>query len=498
MPTATEMAAPARQQPASGAPVAPLRPGLRVVDTVVVLPSPSAGPTLPESSLPLTFFDVCMIALPPIERVFFYRLAPGAAAAAVVSGLRDSLSRAVRAFYPLAGRLRRTPGAAANRYELYYRPGDGATFTFAEYDGADFDSLAADEPREVAKIAPLVPPLPGGGAVLAVQATLLHSARGGRGLAVAVAVNHAACDGAASTHFLHTWAAAGRLDAGGQAPPPPPPVIDRTLLPDTRGLYDLFSQAAAGAGEETGERVTVSPDKLLLATFALSKDDVQRVKDAVAGEAARRGVAPPPRCSSLVATLGLVWSCYERTKEEEDDDAAAAAAAAASRHDGDQPMASLLFPVDHRTRMSPPLPYKYFGNCVGPALALAPRAELAAGAGAGVLFTACAAAAAAIDEALRGVGTPSMDAWMQRIGEVSKATGGLLAVSGSPRFRVYELDLGFGPPAKVDIVSAARTGVVAVAESRNSGGGMEVGVSLQPAAMDRFRKRFAEAVACLS
>ncbi|KAL6888575.1 hypothetical protein ACP4OV_009601 [Aristida adscensionis] len=488
MATATETAAPGQQQPASpSATVAPLPPGLRVLDTAVVPPSPSAGPAPPETSLPLTFFDVLWIPCPPVEPVFFYRLPPGADAAAVVSGLRDSLSRAVHGFFPLAGRLRRTPGAAANRYELYYRPGDGVTFTFAEYDGADFDRLAADEPREVAKITPLVPPLPGGGAVLAVQATLLHSARGGRGLALAVAVHHAACDGAASTHFLHTWAATARRDAGRQAPP----VIDRILLPDTRGLYDRFSQAAAGAGEETGEHVAVSPDKLLLATFALSKDDVQRVKDAVAGEAARCGLAPPPRCTSLVATLGLVWSCYERAKEEDDD-----AAAAASRHYGDQPMAALLFPVDHRTRMSPPLPDKYFGNCVGPALAVAPRAKLAAAGGGGALFTACAAAAAAIDEALRGVGTPSMDTWMQRIEEVIVATGGLLSVAGSPRFRVYELDLGFGPPAKVDIVSVAKTGAVALAESR-SGGGMEVGVSLQPAAMDRFRKCFAEAVAWL-
>ena len=36
-----------------------------------------------------------------------------------------------------------------------------------------------------------------------------------------------------------------------------------------------------------------APADQLLATFTVSKDDVQRVKDAVAAEAARRGVAPP-------------------------------------------------------------------------------------------------------------------------------------------------------------------------------------------------------------
>ncbi|TVU35688.1 hypothetical protein EJB05_17589, partial [Eragrostis curvula] len=48
----------------------------------------------------------------------------------------------------------------------------------------------------------------------------------------------------------------------------------------------------------------------------------------------------------------------------------------------------------------------------------------------------------------------------------------------APRFRVYDLDMGFGRPVKVDIVSVAKTGAIAVAESRAGDGGMEVGVSL--------------------
>ncbi|KAL6638620.1 hypothetical protein ACP70R_023731 [Stipagrostis hirtigluma subsp. patula] len=459
----TTATAPEHQQPAAA-------PGLRVVDTVLVPPSSSdSAPPPPESSLPLTYFDIFWLHSPPVERVFFYRLAPDADVDAIVSNLRESLSRAVRAFYPLAGHLRLTPGTT-NRYELYYRPGDGVAFTVAECDDADIDSLATDDPKEVAKIAPLVPPLPEGGAVLALQATLL-SAR--RGLALGVAVHHAACDGAASTHFLHTWASAATCrDDGAQAPPPP--VIDRSLLPDPRGLYDIFCEAKPSTEEM--EFVKMSPDQLL-ATFTLSKDDLQCVKDAVAGEAARRGVAPP-RCSSLVATFGFVWWCYQRAKEE-------------AGHGDEQPTC-LLFPVDHRSRMKPPLPEKYLGNCVGPAFGLAPKGELAA-AGAGGLFSACAAVAAAIDEAVSGIGTPSVDAWMERIREVGAM--GTLSVAGSPRFGVYGLDFGFGRPAKVDIVSVAKTGAVGVAERRSGGGGMEVGVSLQPAGMDRFRKCFADAIA---
>ncbi|RLN22214.1 malonyl-CoA:anthocyanidin 5-O-glucoside-6' [Panicum miliaceum] len=458
--------APDQQQVPAGASSAP--PRLRVHDTTLVPPSPSP----PETSLPLTFFDIIWLHSPPVERLFFYRLAPDADVAAIVSNLKDSLHQAVRAFYPLAGRLRRTPGTS-DRYELYYRPGDAVTFTVAECDDddADIDGLATDDPRELAKIAALVPPLPEGGRLLALQATLL-SAR--RGLAIGVTVHHAACDGSGSTHFLHTWAAA----CIGAEAPPPPPVIDRTLLTDARGLYDIFCQAAPSTDEM--EFVKMSADQLF-ATFTLSKDDLQRVKDIVADEAMKRGVAPP-RCSSLVATLGFVWSCYlQRAKES-------------CGSDDEGSMTYLLFPVDHRSRMKPPLPDKYLGNCVGPAVGMAPKGELAA-AGAGGLFSACAAVVSAIDEAVRGIGTSSMDAWVDRIMEAAAA--GLLSVAGSPRFRVYELDFGFGRPAKVDIVSVARTGAVAVAESRSSTGGMEVGISLQPAGMDRYRKCFADCIAWL-
>ncbi|XP_066351469.1 zinc finger A20 and AN1 domain-containing stress-associated protein 4-like [Miscanthus floridulus] len=110
-----------------------------------------------------------------------------------------------------------------------------------------------------------------------------------------------------------------------------------------------------------------APADQLLATFTVSKDDMQRVKDAMAAEAARRGVALP-RCTSLVATLGFVWSCYLRAKDD-----TKATATSAARTSGDRARACLLFPVDHRSRMKPPLPDKYLGNCFGPALCLASR-----------------------------------------------------------------------------------------------------------------------------
>jgi hypothetical protein len=442
-----------------------MAPILSVLDTTVVAPSHGAGPAPPESSLPLTFFDAFWVISPPVERVFFYRLAADAGIATILSDLKTSLSAALHAYYPLAGRLRLTPGTA-DRYELHYQPGDGVTFTVAEYCGdADVDELATDEPKKVATVAALAPPLAGGGALLALQATVLHG-----GIAVGVTVHHAACDGAGSTRFLHAWAAAC---TGSE--PSSPPVIDRTLVKDPKGLYHVFVKGILTADQMESVKM---PDDQLFGTFTLSKEDIQRVKEVIAGEAGRRGAAPP-RCSSLVATFGFVWSCYQRAKEE-------------GINGGDQTY--LLFPVDYRSRMKPPIPDAYLGNCVGGAIHGTPKDQLAA-AGADGLFVACTAVAAAIEEAVSGVESPEL--WSERIKEAAMAGTGMLTVAGSPRFRVYDVDLGFGRPAKVEIVSVARTGAMAVAEGRSSRGGMEVGISLPADGMKRFQKCFEDAIAWL-
>ncbi|CAO2175414.1 unnamed protein product [Urochloa humidicola] len=464
---------------------------LQILHTTIVPPSSGSAPP-PECSLPLTVFDIPWLHFPPVERLFLYRLAPDADVPAILSNLKDALSHALRDFYPLAGRLRLTPGTA-NRYELHYSPGDRVAFTVVAGDvGADgVDGLATDDPREVSRIAPLVPPLPKGGAVLAIQATVLPDRRG---LAIGVAVDHAAADGATSTRFLHAWAAAAcaRADTAPSLPSPLPVIDRRSLLSDAF----LFFQATPTPTNSANEVVLAEvPANQLLATFTLSSDDVRRAKDAVAAEAARRGVAPP-RCTSLIATLGLVWSCYHRAKAAMPPLPSPSSTPTATAGGGDG-RTCLLFSVDHRTRTSPPLPGTYLGNCVRLAFALAPKAALAAG-GAGGLLSACAAVAVAVDEAVSGgVGTGTMDTWGNRFKEVAGTMGILLSVAGSPRFRVYELDMGFGRPAKVDIVSVARTGAVAVAESRRGGGGMEVGVPLPPDDMKRFRECFADAVAGL-
>ncbi|EMS60658.1 Anthranilate N-benzoyltransferase protein 2 [Triticum urartu] len=98
----------------------------------------------------------------------------------------------------------------------------------------------------------------------------------GGGVAIGISLHHAACDGASSTRFFHTWATAS---TGSGAPPPP--VIDRSLVtkdPSFRHIYDIYVGDLTSTEEM--EYVEMSSDKLL-ATFTLSREDIQRVKDVV-------------------------------------------------------------------------------------------------------------------------------------------------------------------------------------------------------------------------
>ncbi|XP_020167930.1 anthocyanidin 3-O-glucoside 6''-O-acyltransferase [Aegilops tauschii subsp. strangulata] len=441
---------------------------LRVLDAGVVRPSDL---DLPPRSIPLTFFDVKWLRPPPVQRLFLYRLHRNHDVDQLISGLKASLCKALTLFYPLAGHVRLAPNSN-NRYELFYQPGDGVPFTAAEYD-ADVDDLAGPsdgEPVQVARLAPLVPPLPKGRAVLAVQATVLLE---GRGLVLGVTVHHSAGDGASSTHFLHTWAAI----CNGAVEMPQPPIIDRTLIADPRGLYDIYSKGMPSDGSEiefVTSRMSSVPDDQLVATFTLTQELLTAIKDALAGEATRHGV-PSRRCSSMLATYSFIWSCYCRAKKEQNQ--------TNTTH--------LLFSVDHRARLKPPVPAKYFGNCCSPAIASARHGELAA-AGTGGLFTAFTAIASALEEE---VGEGSQERWdggIERVKEAAKA--GMVFVVGSPKFRVYDIDFGFGRPMKVVAMSATATGSMPVADARDGGGGVEVALSFPADGMENFQRSFAEAM----
>jgi hypothetical protein len=153
----------------------------------------------------------------------------------------------------------------------------------------------------------------------------------------------------------------------------------------------------------------------------------------------------------------------------------------------------MLFSAECRSRLAPPLPAEYFGNCLRPCFVEAATADLLSGETADGVATAASAIGSAIREMEQGV-LEGAEGWLGRV--LSVLPERPMSVGGSPRHGVYETtDFGWGRPARVEMVSVEKTpGTVALADCPEGDGGMELGVVLPPDAMDTFASCFANAL----
>ena len=69
----------------------------------------------------------------------------------------------------------------------------------------------------------------------------------------------------------------------------------------------------------------------------------------------------------------------------------------------------------------------------------------------------------------------------------------LYPVVGSPRFEVYSIDFGWGPPEKVDMVSRG----INLSDSRNAYGGVEIGLAPKKNHMEAFASFFVQGLESL-
>ncbi|KAF7051786.1 hypothetical protein CFC21_059986 [Triticum aestivum] len=438
--------------------------GVRVLERLRVAPAPPC----PSAELPITFFDAAWLFTGPVQRLFFYRHAHPAAALPLLAA---SLPHALARFFPLAGTI--SPAARC----LSYSSGHHALhLVLAESHEDNFDRLVAAGPRDLSLMRPLVPALPppgkdGAFALAAVQATVFP----GRGVCVGVSVHHAACDDASATLFVRTWAAACRLGgpldgADHSQAVPPPPVLDRSLVADPD---DLLGKTLAGMSRLASgppppppppQAQGPPPPSPVIASFPLTRDQIDGIKDAAA-----------PHASSFVAASALAWVCLLRCRS-------AGVEGAARSH--------MLFSAECRSRLAPPLPAEYFGNCLRPCFVEAATDELKGDTG-GSVAAAAAAIGAAIREMERGV-LEGAEEWLGQVMSVLPQRP--MSVGGSPRHGVYAgADFGWGTPCRVDMVSIEMTpGTVSLTESPDGCGGVEVGVVLPPDAMEAFASCFAE------
>lgn len=430
-------------------------------------PPPPAGEDRPP--LPLTFFDILWLNYSPVERLFFYEF-PYSTSHFLdfhLPILKSALSAALSTYYPLAATISRSDG----RFKIATSDSDSVSLTISEYvgDAGDFLDISGDHSRPVDKLVPLVSRLPMSRdtqPILAVQVTLFPN----RGLCLALAVHHAGCDGFSSMQFVKLWsatAAAGFRQDGFFAPLPAP-VMDRTVIPDPRNLYSQMEKAVLD--DRAKEKMVISAVSvgLFAATFTLSALQIGRLKKQVQKKAAEQGM-PFSYCSSFVVCCAYSWICLLKTRFITDGDG----------------KAHIVFAVDWRRRIQPAFPSNYFGNCLGGCFAKCDAEELLSKGG---IFVACAALGKGIEE-LGDDANESLDGVVDKLGEV--APWRPLSLAGSPKMGVYETDFGWGKPRKVEVISTRETGAIAMAESRDGEGGIEVGVILPEEELKAFVHYFA-------
>ncbi|KAG8072942.1 hypothetical protein GUJ93_ZPchr0006g46163 [Zizania palustris] len=430
----------------------------------------AASPPAAGGVLPLTFFDVPWLFTGPVERVFFYSYPHPVEYSTdhLVPSLVSSLSAALHSFYPLLGCVRPCQDGGGG-YEFCSTGGneDRVELTVAE-SSDDFEELSSGGPRDVGRLYSLVPQLPrtedGSFALAAVQVTVFP----GKGLAVGVSIHHVACDDSSFMHFVKTWAGHCRMSVDGDAVVVPPlPLLDRGVVADPLGLaartLDEMRQLAASGPPPPPP--AGPPPKLVMTSFSLSRDRIDKLKQRVT--ASSNGV----HCSAFTVACAYAWTCLVRV------DGSSAG----------KERAHLLFSVECRRRLAPPVPQEYLGNCLRPCFVEVDMGDLLGPDG---VVTAAKGIGAAIKGLDDGV-LDGADGWFHKI--MSMVPHRPMSVGGSPRYGVYDTDFGLGRPRKVELVSIDKTpGTVSMAEGSDGQGGIEIGVALPEAEMAQFTSFFSD------
>ncbi|KAL2251300.1 malonyl-coenzyme:anthocyanin 5-O-glucoside-6'''-O-malonyltransferase-like [Sesamum indicum] len=445
-----------------------------ILETCRVPAPPGAAANL---SLPLTFFDIQWLHFHPIRHLLFYDYPCSKPyfLETVAPKLKESLSLTLRHYLPLAGNLI-FPLNSEKKPEIQYVAGDSAvSLTIAE-SASDFDHLTGNHARDADQFYEFVPEIdpvtdeseyqrvP----VVALKVTLFT----GRGICVGFANLHCLGDASSVVGFIKAWASISKL--GGDEEEfltkhaESLPILDRSVINDPLGIDTIFWKVIRDVPLKSSSFPL--PTNRVRATYILRQADIEKLKDLVLAK--KPGLL---QVSSFVVTASYVWTCFVKSEEQVDDD---------------DVLQVFIFAADIRARIDPPVPASYFGNCLAYGLAKIEHKQLVGGEG---FVIAAEAIADQIknrlnnkDQVLKGA-----ENWLSETKEMTAIRA--FGVSGSPKFDLCSADFGWGRARKLETVSIdGEKHSMSLCKSRDSEGGLEVGISLPKARMDAFAAIFEE------
>ncbi|KAF8081954.1 hypothetical protein N665_0855s0009 [Sinapis alba] len=437
---------------------------LRVVELARVTPAADSDSVLNSANslaIPLTFFDLPWLVLPPVKRVFFYRLTESSREyfyAFILPKLKLSLSLVLPSYLPLTGRIIWEPNEP--KPNIVVSKNDAVSVTVAESD-ADFSVLSGYGQRPVSELHNLLPELPvsnDSATAFSLQITFFPN----NGISIGVAAHHAVLDGKTSSMFVKAWAHLCKEENRVVSSLPEtltPSLLDRSLIKDSTGLDEQMIKIVTSLN---GRRSLTPPlpaqepgHDVVLTTLVLSRDDVERLRERVKKQSLH--------ISTFVLAYAYVWTCLVK-----------------ARGGNGERLVSFVFVGDLRERLDPPLPATYFGNCMFPVGSFNRKAAEFEGEG-GFLT-----AVLTLSELVKGLSSRKVETLAEEFKTVFDSmdvASQFGTVAGSTRLGVYESDFGWGRPVKVDVVSIDGE-KISMAERRDESGGVEIGVCMKKADVD--------------
>nr|XP_043623869.1 malonyl-coenzyme A:anthocyanin 3-O-glucoside-6''-O-malonyltransferase-like [Erigeron canadensis] len=442
-------------------------PILTIIEKCPVSPPPA---TVGNKSLQLTFLDVLWLKFIPVHTLFFFDLPITKThfTQTIVPKLKNSLSVTLQHFFPFVGKLVLFPTNITRMPEIRYIEGDSVSVTFAECN-LDFDDLSGNHPRKCDKFYHLIPSL--GNTckvddyitmpVFSVQVTLFPNC----GISIGMTNHHSLCDASTRFCFLKAWttiASHGSDEtflANGTLP-----VFDRVVKYPKLDESYLKNAKVETINEDYQLPRLSGPTDKVRATFILARTVLGGLKQLVSTQ-----LPTIAYVSSFTVACAYIWSCMAKLHNKNE-------------------LALFGFAIDCRSRMDPPIPSAYFGNCLVSCMATAKTNVITEKEGFVI-------AAKLIGENLQKMLTDKKGVVQDIVPLADRFPNGMptimtIGVTGTPKLKFYDLDFGFGKPKKHETVSIDFHGSISMSASKESNEDLEIGMCLSATQMDAFIRIF--------
>ncbi|KAH7576846.1 hypothetical protein ACOSP7_002502 [Xanthoceras sorbifolium] len=306
--------------------------------------------------------------------------------------------------------------------------------------------------------------------VMAIQFTVFPNS----GISIGVTFNHVAADGRSINHFMKFWASIHRSQGLGLTSLSSP-YHNKNIIEDPNGLSSILLKEFR-SWEDLNLAGDVPADNVLI-TLVIKPVKIEQLKNWVTTQCKNNNELAHIRISTFVVVCAYMWINLMKLQEQ------------ISGSLDDDMLYHFIFLADCRERFEFSIPATYFGNCLTKIFVSAKRRELMGESG--VIF-----AAKAIGRKVYELGNGALigaERWISDVREILKH-GRLISVAGSPKFRVYETDFGWGRPKKFEVVHMGAYKTFSLIESGEDGGGVEIGVVIGRDKLGLFNSIFEQSL----